>query len=117
MVHMHAPLPFRTPGPARHDDKRRLLRVGACDGIDHVEAACAVGDTADAEPPRDARGSVRRESHRGFVTEADQPEPAIVFECFVEVEHEVARDPEDLPHAGAPETIEQEGVQLHGRQN
>ena len=113
MVHVHVGLPLDPAGPAAEDDKRRLLGVRARDGVDHVEPACAVRDAADAEAAGHPRGSVGREPDRGLVAQANQPEPPVVFEGFVEIEDEVSGDPEDLPDTVVPQLIEEKLVEPH----
>ena len=65
---------------AGQHDERRLLRVRARDGVDHVEAAGAVRHAADAEAAADARRAVGGEADARLVAQTNHAEPSVVFE-------------------------------------
>ena len=113
MVHVDVGLALDSSGPAGQHDERRLFGVRARDGVDHVEAAGAVGYTADAEAPGHASRAVGGESHGWLMAQADQAETPIVFERFVEVEHKISGDPEDVPDTVVPQLVEEKLAEPH----
>ena len=113
VVHVDVGLPLDPSRPPGQDDERRLLGVRARDGVDHVEAAGAVGHAADAEAAGHASRAVGGEPDGGLVAQPDQPETAVVFERFVEVEDEVPGDAEDVPDTVVPQLVEEKLVEPH----
>ena len=114
MVHA-AELLLGFAGPARDDQQRHLLGIGARDRVHDVVAARAVGDAEHAELARAARVAVRGEAHRRLVGEGHDLEPAGAPEAMEEPEHEVAGQTEDVRHAGALQIGDEEVAERHQR--
>jgi len=93
---------------AGQHDERRFLGIRAGHGVDHVEPSGAVGDAAGAEAAGDAGRAVGGEAHRRFVAQTNETKSSVPFERFIEVEDEVAGDPEDVADAVLPQTVEEE---------
>jgi hypothetical protein len=47
------------------------------------------------------------------MAQRDELEPRVLLQRFVEVEHEVAGNAEDLPHAAGVQLVEQDLMQFH----
>ena len=114
VVHVQAGALLRAAGAAGQDDQRRFLRVGARDGVHHVQPAGAVGHAAHAQPTGHARRAVGRKPDGRLVAEPHQREAAVALEGLEQVQREIAGDAVDVPHTTVPELVEEVLVQCHG---
>jgi hypothetical protein len=112
-MNLHAQPLLRLAGAAADHDERRFLSVSARYGVQQVQATCTVRDDAHAKTVGDARGAVGGEPDGRFVAQRDEPEAPILLECFVEIQDEIARDPEDVPDALRVELVKENLVKLH----
>ena len=112
-MHLHAEAFLRLSRPACDDDERRFLGVGARDRVEQVQPAGAVGDDAHAEAVGDARGAVGREADGGLVAQRDELEPPVLRQRFVQVEHKIAGNAEDVPNALCVDLVEENLMELH----
>ena len=106
VVDEHARLFLQAARTSGNHHQRRLFGVRAGHRIDHVQTAGAVGDKADAEPIADSRGAIGCKTDRRLVAQRDELKSPIVLEGVVEVQHEVARDAEDVADAVGVKVIE-----------
>src|SRR5688500_2325987 len=113
MVDEQAGLALELAGPARDDDERRLLGVRTRDRVDHVQPARAVGDQTHAESVRDACRTIGGESNGRLMAEGDDSESGIVLQRVVQVQHKIARNPENLFHTRRVQLVEEKLMQLH----
>ncbi len=101
--------------PAAHDQDRHPFRERPGDGVHHVVAAGAVGDADDADAARGARVAVGGEADARLVRQGHDLEPARAPELEEQVDHEVARNAEQMRDPDLLEIRDQEVADAHPR--
>jgi hypothetical protein len=126
VVQQQAGVGFALARPAGNHHQRRLLGVGRCDGVDHVQRPGAVGHRRHTQGPAaaavaaiaavvaDACGRIRRKTHARLVRQRVQRQDARGFDDLEVGQRKVARDAEDLAGPVGLQCVQQGFGEVHG---